>query len=222
MKWPYKKSYKAEDILAVLYDPQMYDGWQVINSDEMVVEKSPWNHPLIYKNTTPPWKIDCRRAFSNASKLLDWNGAHALAVISRIYGVETEIQLPNKKTLSFDSLMQPVRMIIGGVREAKQSGNSEGLPVAAFLPLQMEASEPLDTLILDSWSRALSNRTVMIVSAPTRTEKEIDFPEFRHESFKFGPKNCDTWPACLGATPFVLVVAATDQNGKLLEKDRTG
>jgi hypothetical protein len=110
-----------------------------------------------------------------------------------------------------------------GFEEIRSGLPGDGSHWVAALSVAMPAPKPLSRKQASDFVNALVDQAmVAVVAAPERLQNEIrSIPRSRlvsPQSVLAGSllQGCSAWPICLGATPFVIGVAALDREGKSL------
>lgn len=218
MNWHLDPFYNAKRVRAVIFDQHYRSAFDF--SDENDVNALQLRHPFL--NGAVKWDLPCAQLKLKARDLRSWHGAHALAVASVVYGAETLIQRHIDDGLKVHGLIHPGDLRIAPIRDMVLDAQGGSFPRRTMIA-SLQTGPPGDNgAIAFNASSLAKSRAVLIASAPTRSDGQNDYPPFEPETFDKGLHNCTEWPSCLGATPFVMVVAAVDRSGKLMENSPDG
>lgn len=180
--------------------------------------------PYVWRKGLPrPLDRACSHVGKSGGSESYWE--HPVAVASAVFGARTKIAVVRGPTLEIFGYLEPGVLLYVAPASFKNKSiflSPHGQQVFLF-PYQETPPEQNNTVrqLIEEPYLAATSGAVMVISAPVVSSPNqgtyADVEDVR--DWDDGATKCEEWPACLGASPFAIVVAAIGKDGLLMEED---
>lgn len=228
IRWPVDAERSIHATNLVVVDPDVGEDVRFprlfTSNDTQLPEiaKLQLGHPYVNPNGERPFLRTCKEysEFQKDATFPKWE--HAVSVASVVFGTKNA-------SINFNTPDQSVVQVSGFLEPVTVTYAPPSHFMTAYLPRKAVAIAPFETKkkentykIREAASEAFSTvitGTALLIAAPTISGDNFQFDNYYrlpHDLWRNGTDTCTDWPACVGATPFGLVVAALDASGDKL------